>query len=74
MHKHGARALREQYLAVALLQRAARNDRAVFLFGEPIADAPQPRPAVGVVKRDAAGHFVDIGLRVKIIPVEVNQP
>jgi hypothetical protein len=69
---HGVMARAGQNVAIAALQRRARDDavpaRVPQVF-DPGSDRFQPRLAVGIAQGRAAFHLLDIGLRMKPIAV-----
>ena len=64
-----------QDVAIALFERGAAEYRAL-LGAEPLADGCgeglQPRPAILVGKRCAAGHFAHVGFWVEVVRVVIS--
>jgi len=64
-------------VSVLALQGGAGKDDALVARGESadglFAELREPVPAVGVSKRDALGHFVDVGFGVVLIAFNVGK-
>ena len=61
-------------IAVATLQRGARDDQAIVGIGEGPRKSGKPRPTVVVGEWLTSRHLVDVRLRVRIVGVEKAKP